>query len=381
MDRPRKRKRDSDSDCEEGVENHVISQSLSIDSILGTNHMEASQRENGAMTAAAAIAATGTDSAHSSVPTSPQELSSKIKSPVPEDLSMKSSHPAAVQSPSTQPHTPTSTNSDKHGQANSDSYSEVGAVTSSVRDLEEVMNKHLPAIQQESDQLRTGFHSDFSSSQSALAFQKHKSTIQWIGSQQPTGEQLVATNFLRHLYASRESVIRSNVYNPRPQYYGDMQSNLLTPPASDSYKDQAFSTSPLTSAAKSPSTYAVMPTYTTNPITVAMSTPMAEGYVNMTPPSSVSPQEKFQSPFADQCFTDGVSSPYRQYQENSHPMPIKPQAYPLPAHAHPTSYDRSNTQFASPSYYGHAPGFPTYNHVPSPNSSQYRDATKTTNPW
>ncbi len=297
----------------------------------------------------------------------------------------------------------------------SDAFGEIPTSSSSVRDLEEVMNKHLPALPGDADALRSGLHSDFSAA-SLQGFGKHKSTIQWIGSQHAAGhnaaasavasatDTLPATHLLRTLYANRESVIRTNVYNPRPQYYGDhshhhhMQTSLLTPPGSttDPYKDMSpftsASTPQVAPAAKTPpTTYSLMSAgYSSNPISVAMGTNMAtaDSY-GMTPPSSVSPQEKYSSPF-DQCHPDSASQ-LRQYATATtpldgatHAMPIKPQAYPLPAHANAhmaAAYDRSS-QYAASSYYApSAASFSSYNHTGSPSPAHYRDSGKNSVGW
>ena len=121
------------------------------------------------------------------------------------------------------------------------------------------------------------------------------------------------------------------------------------------------------------------------PISVTMAN-MSESY-SMTPPSSVSPNDKYTShasPFVDQLHAEG--SQYRQYGDTSLTMPIKPQAYPLPAHAntHMSVYERgvsAATQYAATGYYGTA-GFPTaaYSHSSSP--SPYRDSVgKNSSAW
>ena len=282
--------------------------------------------------------------------------------------------------------------------SNGDAYGDVPTSSSSVRDLEEVMNKHLPSLPSDADSLRSGLHTEFTSS--SLGFQKHKSTIQWIGSHQHHNsstsgvgtDTLPATHLLRTLYANRESVIRTNVYNPRPQYYGDItQTSLLTPPGSttDPYKDMSpFSTPQVAPAAKTPpTTYSLMSGYSSNPISVAMAPNMsAVDSYGMTPPSSVSPQEKYASPF-DQCHTDSAGASVRQYSTldgPTHAMPIKPQAYPLPAHANShmaAAYDRTSQYTASSYYAPSAASFPTYNHAASPSPAHYRDSAKNTVGW
>lgn len=382
MEKPKRRKRESESETDNGTDAviDVDNDPNSIENILNSGNTD-TLHENGA-------SVTGTSSTHSSVPPSPQDISNKMKSPAPEDLSVKTPQTGGIiQSPTGgggggPVNDASSTADDWHTQSSgvSDPYSGIPVTTSSVRDLEDVMNKHLPALSSDAE-LRSGFHSDYSSSQGILGYHKqHKSTIQWIGSQHAHNpDHLPATQLLRTLYANRESVIRSNVYNPRPQYYGDMQGSLLTPPApgTDNYKDTSpFGVPQVNSTSKTPpATYGSLMSsaYSSNPISV-MSTNMSDSY-SMTPPSSVSPQDKYASPFPDQCHTD--SSQYRQYSEST--LPIKPHAYPLPAHVNSASYDRSGAQYAAAGYYAQTGTFPGYAHASSPTPAHYRDATKNGN--
>ena len=393
MERPRKRKRESESEHED-VDASINNQKC-IENLLSTNsNMDAcSDNDNASVQ----------EVVQSNVPSSPQDVSLRMQSPgtLPEDLSIKQVQVSAIRhSPTTHttastptPSTPRENGKDiwpttSSASSTPDPHCNEANVSSSVRDLEEVMNKHLPSLPLESDPLRSGFHADFAATHAAaLSFQKHKSTIQWIGSQQPTTDTLPATSLLRHLYANRESVIRTNVYNTRPQFYSDMQASLLTPPGGSSeaaYKDAAahFSASQMAAKSQASAGYAGLSAYTTNPISVTMSTG-SETY-SMTPPSSVSPQEKYPSPFTEPCYDAGANQ-YRQYMVTAEgstlPMPIKPQAYPLPAHAHSaSSYERSGPQYVSPpSYYGAASGFTAYGSSPTP--AHYHETTKNTNSW
>ena len=433
MERPRKRKKESESEGDGGSGDTITDLdnpgSPSIETILNGTADSETQSEPGVVTSAVVSSSAASHQSGSSDVGSPSSLSvsSKLKSPTgttttPEDLTVKNGHgnptptttPVGVQSPGITPsrHNASyaSQNSEVGGEkwatpaTNGESYSDVPTSSSSVRDLEEVMNKHLPALPSEADSLRSGLHSEFTSS--SLGFQKHKSTIQWIGSHHPhqhhnasvsaSGvgtDTLPATHLLRTLYANRESVIRTNVYNPRPQYYGDItQTSLLTPPGSttDPYKDMSpFSTPQVAPAAKTPpTTYSLMSGYSSNPISVAMGPNMsaAGDSYGMTPPSSVSPQEKYASPF-DQCHADNASASVRQYplDGSTHAMPIKPQAYPLPAHANAhmaAAYDRTGQYTAASGYYPpSAASFPSYNHAASPSPAHYRDATKNAVGW
>lgn len=179
-----------------------------------------------------------------------------------------------------------------------------GAVTpNSVKELEAVMNRHLPSVSNQSESTQ---HLRFSG-QSA----QKKSTIQWIGSQHSnnnTGEALPATNLLRTIYANRESVIRTNT-RPASNYYSEMPVNMLTPPGSDAFKEQqqqqqqqqqqpSFISTKPTVASGSHYPNATMPNYTTTPLSVSMPSTAVDSY-GMTPPSSVSPRDKLQSPFGD----------------------------------------------------------------------------------
>lgn len=377
MERPRKRKRESDTEIENQIDPIIeVDNPVSIETMLNGNSGEPTVQENGA-----SLSVTG--SSHSSLPASPQDIVNKLKSPAPEDLSLKASHINSVSSPaqsnnatpnlsdtSTEkwPNTSTSTNSDV--------YPEVSTSTSSVRDLEEAMNKHLPALSSDTvEHLRTGFHGDYASAQGLLGFHKHKSTIQWIGSQHSQTPEMTATHLLRTLYANRESVIRTNVYNPRPQYYADMQPSLLTPPGPGT-ESSPFTTPQVNQAKTPPSTYGIMPAgYSSNPISVTMSAGNLSEPYSMTPPSSVSPQDKYCAPYSDQCHAEAQIRSYTDGTNLS--IPVKPQAYPLPAHAnaHMSAYDRS-AQYSGGNYYPSSGSFAAYSHASNPTPAHYRDATK-----
>ncbi|XP_043231812.1 protein trachealess-like isoform X2 [Amphibalanus amphitrite] len=133
--------------------------------------------------------------------------------------------------------------------------------TSSVKELESAMSKHLP-----------GEPTDFSAD--ALLRNQQRPTIQWIGA----GSQAPASTLLRQLYASRESVIRSNIQAAasRAAYYPDMQNMLPTPPGGETYNEQFYKLA-----------------------TDGYALPYGGGgvsagydYHSMTPPSSVSPRDK-----------------------------------------------------------------------------------------
>ena len=256
------------------------------------------------------------------------------------------------------------------------------STSSSVRELEEVMNKHLPG---DIEHLRTSHRADCSHPSQLL---KHKSAIQWVGGSpsQPGLEHLPATNLLRSFYTSRESVIRSTVYSHRtPQYYSDMQPSLLTPPGggsivSDAYKDMVSPFAPsqmsVGKASAGSLAYNLMAAYPSNPINVSMAASLSDSYGLATPPSSVSPQDSYSNPFTNQLLTETPSGrKYRQFCHEASGIPIKPQAYPHPAHAALPTYEHSKT----PTYYGNS--FGSYGHISSPTPAHYHESGKNRGTW
>ena len=404
MDKPRKRKKEQELGCTENTGkgiHHNTTKTNKVSGILeepedlvGLNgHLPVFNSSVTDMTPAADHQ--HSDSLHSSPPPAttdttnhPQNATTPLSrhTPVPEDLSVNNppapattSNSPMVMSPAGTHIVPDNQETGALGSGRSDKawptavssssppvshYPEVSTTaavvnttsSSSVRDLEEVMNKHLPMTQGEAELMRTEY------AQSLLGLQKHhKSTIQWVGSSVPNNGELTASNLLRSLYANRETVIRSNVYNPRPQYYSDVQSSLLTPPGAttDPYKDSFGVASSKTSPTST--------SYTSNlhymPNSMASSTGMPDGY-SMTPPSSVSPQEKYS--YGDQLHYGGENS-------GSGVMPIKPQAYSLPAGAHlPSAYDKASqySAAAAAAYYG-----------PASYAGHYREHAKNSAMW
>ncbi|XP_042899146.1 protein trachealess [Parasteatoda tepidariorum] len=150
----------------------------------------------------------------------------------------------------------------------------------SVRDLEDVMNRHLPQ--------HNG--SPGGGSPDVLMLKSFPPTsgsptqrpIQWIGGP-PAPASLPATTLLRQIYVSRESVIRSaGAHATRHGCYGDtIQGTLPTPPGGP---DPPYSDLMLQSAAKLSDS---SPTYGST----------GSSYLDncnaMTPPSSVSPRDNF----------------------------------------------------------------------------------------
>ncbi|XP_041353055.1 protein trachealess-like [Gigantopelta aegis] len=214
---------------------------------------------------------------------SPELMCPPMTSPIPQDLSLKSTTSESLGEG----------HSDWRRTSSSDHQSMTGVIaSSSVKELEAVMNRHLPVIS------CNHYNTDLShkSARPVGGQAQKKSTIQWIGSQPATTETLPATNLLRSIYANRESVIRTNT---RPGYYTEMPVNMLTPPGSESYKDQShsFSISSTPVTHKSNGSYNVTSNYSSSPVSLSMTTPI-DSY-GITPPSSVSPREKLQSPFAE----------------------------------------------------------------------------------
>ncbi|CAG9112520.1 unnamed protein product [Plutella xylostella] len=189
----------------------------------------------------------------------------------------------------------------------------------SVRDLENAMSKHLPAIDgKEISHRPTDFSTD-----ALLKQQQQKSTIQWIGTQnhhlnhlnrQLPGNHTTtpASALLRQLYANRESVIRSNFLGDGRTggyYSSDGQTGPLpTPPGSEGsgYGDQLGHKG-------------------TELGTLASYGGYADYHSAMTPPGSVSPRDKQQ--YALSYDNSAYSEALRHSYLGEAPLPLKPQAY------------------------------------------------------
>ncbi|XP_064621303.1 protein trachealess-like isoform X2 [Lineus longissimus] len=325
MGRPRKRKRDPSPE-ENGVDGDYNSRIRDGEPACKS---VSPPLENGAILKSAQILA--------NLPTTTEEnthSAHKMSSPTPEDLSVKAMNTSVATRISPMDAVTSGAENTQDWQRSTSNN-----MSTSVRDLEQVMNKHLPNYPQDADQQSATYPTDYSSS----SYAKQRSTIQWIGSQQPQPETLPASTLLRHLYANRESVIRMNTYNQsRPQYYGDMQNSMLTPPGTEAYKDQSqFSLPQLSVVTKSQpgSAYSLAASYNSS---------VHEPY-SITPPSSVSPQDKYQSSFTDPAsYTDSNSNQLKLYgNETGSQIPLKPHVYPIPSptHAH-SSYDRNGSQYS-----------------------------------
>ncbi|KAJ8308278.1 hypothetical protein KUTeg_013152 [Tegillarca granosa] len=265
-DRPRKRKRGYSDESDEAIIDNTCLPEKSKNERLGSESLCDNNRNSVSL-----IGSHGNTNI----------LSDTIRYSVsaPEDLSLNRGQSMTQKSP-TSVHNcwQNSTKGDENG-------------ASSVKDLEHVMNKHLPNLSQheEADLKSPTDLSMRHHSPSSNGIQKQRSTIQWVGTQDSS--QLPASNLLRTLYANRESVIRSNT---RQQCYNnDTNSvNMLTPPGSDGIKEQLTLNIPQISVNSKGS---VLSSAYNNQMSVS------DSYA-MTPPSSVSPEDKMQSPFVDGSF-------------------------------------------------------------------------------
>lgn len=174
----------------------------------------------------------------------------------------------------------------------------------SVKDLVNVMSKHLPKMAMNDDENSAGLH---------LRQQPHKDEIvhenAHISHQSPT---MPATALLRQLYANRESVIRATTTRPANYMFaeGSHQHSLPTPP-NDSYdgylrkSNEGFSHY---SGAYNSMDY------------------------GMTPPSSVSPRDLTHNKSYDYTNLGDSRGQYQTHssESSSHPhLPLKPQPYSL----------------------------------------------------
>lgn len=250
------------------------------------------------------------------------------------------------------------------------SYNSSNGSAMSVKELEDVMNKHLPSSQDGHDSLgKVG------------SSQQQRSTIQWIGGPQTT---LPASSLLRQIYVNRESVIRSGTHISRPTYYGESQGPLPTPPGSggsgDPYPDQSQFMLPSKMSAES---YGVIAGYSSTPVTV---TSYMDTYSAMTPPASVSPRDKFHPGITDTAaFSEAAAAaaaaaiPHMHHyvSDSGLPhLPLKPQVFVHPGTLDPTAYGHSHSQQGlSPEqqqlYAHHASGFHLYHPSASSKASHH----------
>lgn len=274
-DRPRKRRRDCDSDDE--TTSDPFNRSHGSES-TGESVLERSFDNSDALN----LTAFEKDSLSASL--MKDSVKSKDVAESPEDLSVRSAcdrNSSADALQNMYKLTESRTLTEPHGTG-----------SHSVRELEKIMTKHFPPGNR-----------DKTNSVNISDTHKQKSTIQWIGSSNALStDSMTASAFLRQLYTSRESVIRSN--HGRPCVYnGDISSlNMLTPPGTELFKDPLQLNIPqITVHNRSPMNISQ------SPDTIVGSTSDA---FSMTPPSSVSPQEKVTSPFHDNTMTDHVMMQY-----------------------------------------------------------------------
>nr|KAG5710744.1 hypothetical protein BaRGS_035146 [Batillaria attramentaria] len=358
MERPRKRKRE---ELESGDE--VFPDSPHSAALVAA-----------AEVAAADVSRQGLLSVENSRNRRPQSRGTVNSVSSPEDLSLKSTTsssdvPGQKQQSSTHPSTsissPVVQGSERDTPGGSHWHGAGGGVNlghvtpsdvtpSAVKELEAVMNRHLPFLEtgqpalhsDASPPVRSGGSLRPSGCSNNFPAHAKKSTIQWVGSQSSaaSSDGMAASTFLRSLYESRESVIRSNgsctstnasstssssnnnistnssggeVGAHRSGHmYGDLTNSMLTPPGSEAYKDHpppfsipsiVISTASSLPSSSAPASHSLkcVPGYGSQlsrgyPTALSLALPcggLSDTY-GMTPPSSVSPQDKLSSPFA-----------------------------------------------------------------------------------
>lgn len=212
------------------------------------------------------------------------------------------------------------------------------SVASSVKDLEDVMNRHLPVISENGLKVSA----DLASQQ--LGVNRQRSAIQWAGNSHES-TTLPASNLLRTLYANRESVIRSST---RPSYISSDPITLLTPPENEGHKEHLTLNIPHIISKNS------LPPYSGS-LTSTVSCNLQDTF-DITPPGS--PNDKVQLydghyehtnvssslaapiPVKSQAFSLSFVSPSSDY--NSGPK-LHPTPYQVPEHAHQFIYGGSSS--------------------------------------
>lgn len=349
-DRPRKRKRDCDSDDDDTTSdpfsrNHI--NESNSESVL-ENSFDNSDALN--------LSACEKDSLSVSLHKESGTFSD-IAGESPEDLSVRSTCDRSSNADRLQ-------NMYKISELRTSTDPHLPGGSHSVRELEKIMSKHFPSGTRER-----------ANSTELADSGKQKSTIQWIGSSNAIStDSMTASAFLRQLYTSRESVIRSN--HGRPCVYnGDLSSlNMLTPPGTELFRDPLQLNIPQI-AVQNRSVY-----NSQSPNSLVSSTNDA---FSMTPPSSVSPQEKVVSPFHDNAITDNVIMQYGAHapddlvqNRNSLSSVVQPDNSRLSFVSLPNSYQHENaSDFHN---CGHPTGQPgsimNYNTRPASNSIWYGSA-------
>lgn len=208
--------------------------------------------------------------------------------------------------------------------------------TTSVKDLENAMSKHLPTSVLGAN--KTGSPAahqptDFSTD-TLLKQQQHKSTIQWIGAHHQLGAPgLPASALLRQLYASRESVIRAAGHGQPPHSHPHTHAHpagpLPTPPGSEgsAYGDQFIA---LHAQKNADSFQNLVSTYGGPAYSM-------DYHSAMTPPGSVSPRDKQQQhPGFEGQYSESLRHGYLPTGESpAQPLPLKPQVYSALEYAAP----------------------------------------------
>lgn len=240
----------------------------------------------------------------------------------------------------------------------------------SVRELEDAMNKHLPhnppdSSNSPSDVLMLKSFAPTASSSPQPSTPSTRHSIQWIGGA-PTA--LPATTLLRQIYVSRESVIRSGAHASRHGCYGDVQGTLPTPPGgqSETYSDAAQM---MLQSKLSADAYGVISGFSPSV------TSSAGGYVDscnaMTPPSSVSPRDKFNaevSAFNEAAAVAAAAAmPHMRHYVTTDPnplqhLPLKPQLFVHPGNLDHSAYGHPQQTLSPDQHqlYHHASGFHLY---------------------
>lgn len=200
----------------------------------------------------------------------------------------------------------------------------------SVKELENVMSKHLPKSIEGSTDFSTDTllrNADASSADKSSTF----------GNFPPTTTPMPATALLRQLYANRESVIRAT---SRPANYFDSQQSLPTPPNDTSYLDSS-------QYLRKPSAEAFNYGYSSMEYNNAM-----------TPPSSVSPRDLTNHKTSNYEYTNltpssTASDARGNYQNDAH-LPLKPHPYSIhQMDHHSSSYGIDHqSQYFSPYHTG-----------------------------
>lgn len=206
------------------------------------------------------------------------------------------------------------------------------SVSSSVKDLEDVMNRHLPVISENGLKMPT----DLTTQQIHVggAINRQRSAIQWAGNSHENST-LPASNLLRTLYANRESVIRSS---SRPSYVSSDALNLLTPPENNGQKEHLTLNIPHIIVSK----HTALPPYSSS-LSSTVSCNLQDTF-DITPPASVSPNDKLPSQLYDGHYEHNSAS-----SSLAAPIPVKSQAFSLSfvspspeynsgAKLHPTQY-------------------------------------------